>query len=304
MREVRRRLGGCAVQRFILILSCNAAKSVSRAHKDFVKYIRNVYASSRLSGGTAASLNYTIMTLAATFEVLPAREPYLKNRSLFMMLDLSFEILELKAKNAQLAKELEQSRQAYSELSHRIKNELQVFSALFATQLRTAGQPEHCALCLSRISAAAALHHALEDDRAGKLYLGTFLSSLAAILDTAFDGNVAMKIAVETDIPIDHYRAQKVGIIYTEAVINAFKHGFPHGATGTIETRLNCIGDELELIIANDGEALNSGASNGKGVGLMQTLAAQLAGELNLKSLAKGVEVRLAFPRQTPAAAS
>jgi two-component sensor histidine kinase len=203
---------------------------------------------------------------------------------------------KLKFEFEKTTRELVEARHRYDELRHRVKNELHVFSTLFAAQRRSAQEPEHCEICVSRICAAAALNQSLEREDSEMCNLETFLSSLAATLQAMFDGRIEILAMVEPDIELDYRSAQCVGLVFAEAAMNALKHGFPGEANGCIEALLRRSGARLELTVANDGVALDPASAAGHGVGIMRSLARQLGGELLLRPLSKGTLAQLTFP--------
>ena len=204
---------------------------------------------------------------------------------------------ELRAEVERLEEELRRANERYAELRHRVTNELQACMILFSAQRRRANQPDFCELCVSHICATAALHKALDfgnvEDQAA---MTDFLPALSDALKTAFTERVEFVTSIEPNIVLDQQRAQRVGLVYTEAVVNALKHGFANDARGKIETRFWRVDDCLELTIANDGATYDVTAPSGHGVQFMQDLARQLGGVLSLEALAKGLLVRLTFP--------
>lgn len=204
---------------------------------------------------------------------------------------------DLSAEVERLKRELERANHRYSELRHRISNELQTYLILFSAQRKRANQPDFCEMCVSRICATAVLHETLDfgdvDEEASMTH---FLPALAAVLKVAFAGRVEFLTSVEPNILLDQQRAQRVGLVYTEAVVNALKHGFADGAQGNIQTYFRRIGDFLELTIANDGATYDPAAPRGCGLQFMRDLAQQMDGGLSLEPLEKGLLVRLKFP--------
>jgi two-component sensor histidine kinase len=204
---------------------------------------------------------------------------------------------ELGEEVERLRVELHRANERYAELRHRVSNELQACMILFSAQRKRSSQPDYCELCVSRICATVALHKALDfggpEEQASMM---DFLPSLSEALKTAFAGRIEFLTLIEPNIVLDQQRAQRVGLVYTESVINALKHGFANEAHGTIETRFRRNGDRLELTIANDGANYKATKKSGNGIRFMRDLAQQLGGTLSLDPLTKGLLVRLSFP--------
>jgi two-component sensor histidine kinase len=218
----------------------------------------------------------------------------------------SEELLRLRRENASIKAQLAVAQQRYDEVCHRIKNELQVFSALFAAQRRQRGHPEHCDVCISRICATTALHSVLDTNEREICHLGSFVRLLADTLHSAFDGRFESIVKVDGDFEIDCARAKCVGLVVVEATINALKYGLAGHEAGRIETRIRCSENEIELVIENDGEPFPLSALSqttgvsGKGLKLMSDIAKQLGGALVIAPSAMGTAVRLTFPLVPP----
>lgn len=210
----------------------------------------------------------------------------------------SEELSILQRENASLKAQLAVLQQRHDEVCHRIKNELQVFSALFAAQRRQCGHPEHCNVCVSRICATAALHSVLDTDEREICRLGSFVRLLTETLHSAFDGRFDSIVSIDAGCEVDYMRAKCVGLIVVEATINALKHGLAGRETGKIETHVRCLKDEVELVIENDGAPilLSASTSSGRGLKLMRDIAGQLGGSLAIAPSTMGTAVRLTFP--------
>jgi PAS domain S-box-containing protein len=190
------------------------------------------------------------------------------------------------------------------EVHHRVKNNLQVIASLIHLQAMSAPDDarRHFADTQARVHAMAALHERLyraadlgHIDMAG--YLGDVDAHLArahAVVDIA--------VSVQADpVVFNIDAAVPVGLIVTELVTNAFKHGYRAGERGCVRVELRACGDELALVIDDDGRGLPSDhdptAASTLGMKLVRGLARQLDGQLNLSSRARGVRWELRFPR-------
>jgi two-component sensor histidine kinase len=203
----------------------------------------------------------------------------------------------LAAEVERLKGELHRANERYAELRHRVINELHACIILLSAQRKHGSQPELCELCISRLCATATLHEALDfGDIGDQASMTDFLNALSDALKRAFAGRVEFVTSVEQNILLDQQRAQRVGLVYTEAVVNALKHGFADDAEGKIETRFRRVDDCFELAIANNGAKYDSAVSPGHGIQFMQALSEQLGGVLSLETLDQGLLVRLTFP--------
>lgn len=205
-------------------------------------------------------------------------------------------VAELEAQLAAKEEELQEERERYRELRHRIRNDLQGLTALLAAQAKTATDPDSCGRCILRLRSAVELHNALDDDGSASISMADYLRALSDTRRKAFEDRIRVDTFVEQDIYLDYRSAQCVGLVYVEAATNALKHAFPGGGAGRIEVRLRRLGDELELSVADDGVGFDPGSAlRGDGIELMKGLARQLGGELRFERLSRGTKARLLF---------
>lgn len=209
--------------------------------------------------------------------------------------DSAADCARMRQEIASLKAQLQFEQQRYDELSHRVKNELQVFLTLFSAQRVRCKHPQDCSLCVSRVAAGAALHRTLDADGFEHFRLGKFITKLSELLHAAFDGHFESVVTIESDVEIDCLRARCVGLVFVEATMNALKHGFAGAQTGRIETRLVCADGEAALIVENDGARYRPG-NPGRGLRLMEEMAAQLMGKVDIVPQEKGTAMRLSFP--------
>ena len=174
------------------------------------------------------------------------------------------------------------------EMSHRIKNGLQFVASLLRIQSRDLQDDEALnalALAGARVEAVARLHALLcdaADSNEVRLdrYLGEVCGRLTATLD-ADGGHRRLVVWAEPDA-VSARTAQTLGLIVAETVMNAFRHAFDDGASGTVEVEAFRGADGgLHLTVADDGKGLADGPSSGKGVGtgLVDLLAKQIGAE-------------------------
>jgi two-component sensor histidine kinase len=211
-------------------------------------------------------------------------------------------IAELQARLAATQEELRLERERYRELRHRIRNDLQGLATLISAQSRRLDKPEGCSSCAMRLRSAAELHNALDEEEGGTdICMADYLWALSEARRKAFDDRIVGDTVADVDIFLDYRRAQCVGLVYVEAVSNAMKHAFPGCVEGQIIAQFHRVGDRFELIVTDTGIGFDTDRpSRGDGIQLMRGLARQLRGNLELRRLAKGTMVRLAFPQKAP----
>jgi two-component sensor histidine kinase len=179
--------------------------------------------------------------------------------------------------NIQLTTEIVERRQGEhdalmltNEISHRIKNNLQIVVALIVNEIRRT-PPEYARGYIAlqeRIAAIAELYDLMSQSRGGRTVpLDGYLKEIAISLSASLLGEASgISIEVETEaLEIDSEFAVPFGLLVNELATNAIKHAFPSG-TGRVTLRIARMGDRMELTVADNGvgmtvpgQALRSG---------------------------------------------
>ncbi|MGJ0506269.1 MAG: histidine kinase dimerization/phosphoacceptor domain -containing protein [Methylocystis sp.] len=210
--------------------------------------------------------------------------------------DLRARISELEGKLAEAEQRSKEFAGQCAEQQHRIRNALQALSLLLSAQARTTGQPEFCLRCISRLASICELNEALCGSEE-QVSVAQLLPTLAHSIQQAFADRVKFDTHVEDDVRLDHRRARCLGLVYSEAAMNALKHGFPGKASGSLRATFRRQGNVFELIVDDNGVGFVPPASvSGHGLGYMGDLADQLAGAVQFERLQPGARVRLTFP--------
>jgi two-component sensor histidine kinase len=108
-------------------------------------------------------------------------------------------------------------------------------------------------------------------------------------------------VVVETDdVAVSLDTAIPLGLIVSELVTNAFKHGFPNGATGIVKVATRATGtDECTLVVEDNGAGLPPGyvvnSSSSLGLHLVNILVQQIGGQLSVKN-SNGAHFAITFP--------
>ncbi|AGB03200.1 PAS domain S-box protein [Methanoregula formicica] len=194
------------------------------------------------------------------------------------------------------------------EIHHRVNNNLQIIISLIKLQMRTVEDPEMKQVLSemrNRVQAMSLVHE--------KLYLSKSISSIdisdyTRFLATqlfAFYGVDHRRVALATDmekILLDIETAIPLGLIVNELVSNALRHAFPDTRTGTITISSHPEGDQISLIITDDGAGMSPSydwrGSTSLGFRLVNSLVDQLGGTIEKKN-GKGTTFNILFPRKT-----
>ena len=184
------------------------------------------------------------------------------------------------------------------EIHHRTGNNFQMMSSLLRSEERSRARDKKAAVdtnnTANRIHAMGLIHKYLYNSDAA-LITGvrpeTFLVELLDLLDQGL-GRDGIDLTHEiTPCEIDVSVATPLALLVCEFVTNAYKHAFPDGK-GTIAVTLSKIGDDLRLIVADDGYGFDVKAAHNKpdseGMHLIEDLTDQIGGKLDLASSPKG----------------
>jgi two-component system, sensor histidine kinase PdtaS len=207
---------------------------------------------------------------------------------------------EEQARSARLA---EQRELLFTELQHRISNNLQVVSALMSLQrsgLSDAQARQALSEASQRLSLIAKLNRKLHDPANAGLDLKAFLRELCHDVSEAAgiaDPGCNVKGPDGVALPAD--KAVPLALIVTELLNNSIEHGFAGRAAGDLRMALERAGDEaIVLTVQDNGHGLPAGfdPSQVKSLGLriVQSLAQQIGARLEMVSDG-GTTCRLTF---------
>ena len=197
------------------------------------------------------------------------------------------------------------------ELQHRVKNNLQMITALIRLESRNVDDDEtgeRFDRLAGRINSLALLYdmlaaHGLEES----VDLGVYLSQIASsVMQAHAVEGIRLDLKVDT-WPVSINVAMPAGLVVNELLTNALKHAFPD-RRGTIT--LHSLIDETgcRVTIADDGIGLPAGETWPKpgklGSAIAQSLRQNASAEFVVTSAAdKGLRVTIFFPRAAAAPA-
>lgn len=190
------------------------------------------------------------------------------------------------------------------ELSHRVKNNLQLISSLLSLQSRRL-QDEGAKAALqeskNRIQAMNAVYQKLyTDGERSSINLYEYLSDLAENMQDTFANEYQnLKIQVNTshkDIEYDAEQAVRIGLIVNELVTNAVKYAFVEEDKPTIDMNLSQNNVGLVLKIKDNGVGMieNQEKDTSLGTQLIQSLVKQMKGSISRQNN-NGLEYILKF---------
>ncbi|MBA4177800.1 MAG: hypothetical protein C0505_14775 [Leptothrix sp. (in: Bacteria)] len=190
------------------------------------------------------------------------------------------------------------------EIHHRVKNNLQVVASLLhfhAKKLRDAASVEVFADVRAQLRSMTLVHERLyRSSDLAHIDFGDYLRALVPEIVNARAAKSAAVVTVEAAdawLPIE--TATPCGLLVSELLTNALKHGFPDGRRGRVEVTSRIDAGALTFSVADDGVGLPEGfdpAGTGTfGWQLIQGLATQVGGTLDV-ARERGTVVRVVVP--------
>lgn len=199
-----------------------------------------------------------------------------------------------KHKEEELKNKIIEREMMIKEVYHRVKNNLAMVSSIINLQI---GESENKEVLnslndlRSRIDSISMVHSKLFRGKdLNNISLGEYLTDL---VDNLIDSLVSdgRTIAADISIPevdIDFDKAVPLGIIFTELTTNALKYAFIDHDTGIITINYSQMGDEIEIVFADNGSGLPESflvnEAESLGFSLIMSLVMQLAGTITVEN--------------------
>lgn len=209
------------------------------------------------------------------------------------------------ARERELSRTLAETRELlFSELQHRVSNNLQVAAGLLSVQKRqVVDTTARAALdeAARRLALIGRISRQLYDAGGATRSMREFLEPLCAdVVEASGRTGVRCSINVAEDAPLSPDAAIPLALIVAEAMANAIEHGFRDKEGGCIEVHLARHGaDMVKVEVRDDGDGLPDGfrieASDSLGLKIATMLASQLNGKFDLIR-EHGTTARLLLP--------
>lgn len=208
--------------------------------------------------------------------------------------------------SAQLENQIQEKDILLQELQHRVKNNLQMITALIRLEARNA--PDHAVgepfdRLAGRVGALAILYQTLSDDTFGEsVDLGVYLSQIAsAVMQAHAVEGIHLNLQVDT-WPVSINVAMPAGLVVNEVLTNSLKHAFVGRDGGTISLHSLIDDTGCRVIISDDGVGLAEGAVWPKpgrlGVLIVQSLRQNAHARVDVESSpGAGMRVTVFFAR-------
>ena len=145
------------------------------------------------------------------------------------------------------------------ELQHRVKNNLQLITALIRLEARSAAEGETVALArlASRIDALTVLYRTLSaEDAAAQIDLGQYLSDIATSV-MEVNATPGVEITIETTFcPLSINVAMPAGLLINEMLTNALKYAFVGRSGGQLKLICKQESGRVTVVVSDDGVGL------------------------------------------------
>lgn len=191
------------------------------------------------------------------------------------------------------------------ELQHRVKNNLQMITALIRLEARNLSDSEASPRfdrLAGRVAALAQLYKSLENGTTESVDLGVYLSQVAlAVMEAHAVEGIRLDLKVDS-WPVSVDVAMPTGLVVNELLTNSLKHAFIGRDGGTITLHGLVDGKGCRVVVADDGVGLPDGVEwpvTGKLANLIvQSLRENAGARIDVTSEAgKGVKATIVFDR-------
>ncbi|PWV45412.1 histidine kinase dimerization/phosphoacceptor domain -containing protein [Chitinophaga sp. S165] len=214
---------------------------------------------------------------------------------------------EINQKNKFLQKLVGEKEWLVKEIHHRVKNNLQIVMSLLNTQAAFLDDKDALNAIREsryRMQAISLIHQKLyQSENMALIDMHTYIRDLVEYLKDGFSDISRIRFDLQiSHVKLDVSQSVPIGLILNEAITNAIKYAFTGNNNGIITISLQeTIPGQLSLRIADNGAGIppedNKPRKQSMGMMLMDTLAEQLDGTLNIQSR-NGVIITVSFKYQ------
>jgi two-component sensor histidine kinase len=246
-----------------------------------------------LTGGTLVALGFYAGVVAVDIGLIDAMQRANQRSSL------------LAAEQRRLA---ERTELLFSELQHRVSNNLQMVGAMLSLQQRQVVDPMArlvLADASTKLQFIGRIQRQLYSTTGEQVPLDVFLRDLMADLFAADSKpGIVHRIDAEPGILLAPDAAIPLALIMAEGIANAMEHGFANQEIGMIVVSLARRGREIELCVFDDGAGLPPAFdlehSKSLGLKVARSLARQMGAQFGIeKRSPSGTVLRLILPEST-----
>lgn len=204
-----------------------------------------------------------------------------------------------------IQKSLKEKETLLAEIHHRVKNNLAIISGLLQMQVFNTEDEKLLAKLKesqSRIQSIAMVHEKLySSETFSEIAIDKYIDDLIDMIEESMT-DFQKEIRVHTDmesIRLTVGQAIPCGLLLNEMITNCYKHAFQDRDEGEIDISINESGSQITLSVEDNGIGLPKGfeaeEQTSLGMTIINTLTAQLNGELKVDSDDFGSRFSLAF---------
>lgn len=187
------------------------------------------------------------------------------------------------------------------ELQHRVANSLQIIASVLmqsASKVQSEETRSHLRDAHNRVMSVAKVQQHLAATRLGDVELRSYFTALCASIAASMirDSKLLAIEVTSDDSRVKGEVSVSLGLIATELVINALKHGFPGERGGTIKVDYRSDGPNWTLSVDDDGIGMpkdTASAKPGLGTGIVEALSRQLGARIDINDAPPGVAVSI-----------
>ncbi len=198
------------------------------------------------------------------------------------------DVTQRRAREDALREALEARDVLMREADHRIKNSLQLVASLLSIQLAKAedgAAQQALGSAIARVRAIANAHLALErSPDLNTIEVDTMMSELCSRVGE-LNPAVAIECLGRSGASLDAERAIPLGLITSELLTNALRHGFAPGEKGQVSLSIGRDATGLSLVVADRGRGFTVGGRRlGLGSSVVATLSKQIKASISTES--------------------
>jgi two-component system, sensor histidine kinase PdtaS len=175
------------------------------------------------------------------------------------------------------------------EIHHRVKNNLQTIASLLRLQSRRVSSEEAKAALnesVLRIASIALVHETLSEEPQDVAEFGEVARRIGQMVGDGFvlpNQNVEVKVSGRAG-PLGADLATPLAVTLAELLQNAIEHAFPDDRAGTVKVELSREGNEVVLVVWDDGIGIHGNVLDGARLGLqiVRSLIDELGGTMSV----------------------
>jgi two-component sensor histidine kinase len=205
-------------------------------------------------------------------------------------------------KNKLLGSLLTEKEWLLKEVNHRVKNNLHMVISLLESQAMYLENDALKAMETSkhRIFSMSLIHQKLyQSDDVKTIDMSVCLPELVNYLRDSFDAGKYIHFSLEVDpVQLSVSQAIPLALVLNEAITNSVKYAFPGNRRGEISIKLRQTGEDIELIIRDNGvgmvKATEDTYLDSLGLKLMRGLIEEISGQIQFENN-NGTVIRITF---------